>query len=149
VEKLLVSSYNRINKEGIMNSPFVLKYEKHPNKVIVRAKEIRRLCREISRDPVQHYAICRNMEIKMVNMDAMSCRAIYNNLIQQFRSCCKTWPHYSGSPSYPIKAFLTYADAVEEFRYVQNYWQGNSGRHRRSLLHHFAKNAQDIEIDFN
>lgn len=132
-----------------MNSPFILKYEMHPDKVIVQAKEIRRLCREISRDPVQHYGICRNMEIKMINMDVMRYHAIYDNLIQQFRSCCKTWPHYSGSPVFPIKALRTSKNGAEEFYKISNYWQGNSGRHRRSLLHHFAKNAQDIEINLN
>lgn len=61
---------------------------------------------------------------------------------QRFRDSFKTWPHYSGDPSFPVPSPDESVDAIDAYVYKSNdLWDRDTeyGRLRWDLLDHIIK----------
>jgi DNA-directed RNA polymerase delta subunit len=51
----------------------------------------------------------------------------------------RSWEHYSGVRSYPVKPFDELHDEITAFYKVENRWEGEYGNARKDLCRHIIK----------
>lgn len=119
---------------------YKLKFEIYADKFVIQPEAIQELCEELSKNPRTDQGICWHL-YKASSNDSIfdTCgRFIADIVYEIFSDCCQTWPHYSGDSRYPIKIIPCWRTPKIEYIWTTDKWEGNPGKHRRSLLKHFS-----------